>query len=474
MLGLVIYALTGTGVLYLTSLLPKTSELRKYDCSILTNLAYSGWNLGPKLDKHGLLNIKDLKHGQMRVLRPRSTIGGCAHGGDYNFLVRRGHLENVVIEFQGGGACWSYKTCTDPDNLEYTDLRILDMKIPYVGFSALDCAVWNIYHSYYIDGLFDPSTSNNPVSDWSYILVTYCTKDIHIGNSTRTYYPEDDASAKSLPITFRHQGQHNTDVVLDWVKQQFSNPDKVLITGCSAGALAAGIHGTSLSRYYAQNSPETNVTIVADGFMMLSTDSFVREGILSWGLGASCTLWELAKKGGALAEDATTSIQDYGLNVWQGITRYVADYGGATILISSLFDTVQRHFLRMMHPEEGGIGLNLNQVGLRILNRVDIADSAFIFSGEKHCETALSIALDSSELTSREYSSMKAYLEMLFAGEILPPPYVSEDCADIYGCDGILGSGVLEDQCGQCLITHDIYACMRLDPEWIERCSRAK
>jgi len=127
-----------------------------------------------------------------------------------------------------------------------------------------------------------------------------------------------------------------------------------------------------------------------------------------------------------------------------------------------------------MHPEEGGIGLNLNQVGLRILNRVDIADSAFIFSGEKHCETALSIALDSSELTSREYSSMKAYLEMLFAGEILPPPYVSEDCADIYGCDGILGSGVLEDQCGQCLITHDIYACMRLDPEWIERCSRAE
>jgi hypothetical protein len=375
-----------------------------------------------------------------------------------------------VIEFQGGGACWSYKTCSDPRNLEFTDLSVLDMKVPYLGISALDCAVWNSHHSKYVDGLFDPRTSNNPVSDWSYVLVSYCTKDIHVGNATKTYFPEADDNNSSM--TFRHQGQHNANVVLDWVKQQFSSPDKVLITGCSAGALAAGIYGTSLTRYYAERSPNTDVTVLADGFVMLATDSFVREGILSWGLGASCALWNLAVQGGAIDdEDMDTGIQDYGLNVWRGITRAVADYGGTTVLVSSVFDTVQRHFLRMMHPEERGIGSNINQVGLRILNRVDVVDSAFIFGGEKHCETALSIALDKSEMSSQDYDSMKLYLESLFNdSEQLPPPFICETCAGISGCDGNMGSGALEDQCGQCLSTPEAVGCTFLDHEWIAMC----
>jgi len=67
------------------------------------------------LDANGLVDIMDLEVGQMRVLRPTGEGIGCALGGDYSFLVRRGTagLDKVMVEFMGGGACWSYGTCAD-------------------------------------------------------------------------------------------------------------------------------------------------------------------------------------------------------------------------------------------------------------------------------------------------------------------------------------------------------------------------
>ena len=466
MLGPFGFAVTAVAALYSVSLLPKSDELRQYDCSILTNLKYSGWNLGPSLDEDGFVDIRDLKHGQMRVLRPKATKGGCLHGHDYAFLVRRGRLNRVVVEFQGGGACWNSKSCFDADNMKYTDVSMLDLKVPYIGIAAVDCSMWNSYHSKYLDGLIDKNIQNNPVSDWSYILITYCTKDLHLGNASRAY----KSLATNASVVFGHQGLNNANVALDWVKKQFPSPAKLLITGCSAGAIAAGVHGASLSKYYAQHSPRTDIKVLGDGFMMLTTEPFVRKGLLSWGLPGACALWELAVRGGAMVNSTTSKINhDYGWHVWKGITSTVAEHGGSTSVVSSVFDSVQRHFLRMMHPGEGGIGANANQVGLRILDRIDVVDSAIIFGGEGHCETALSLVTNEAEVSAQDYESSQRFLLELFSEDFVPQPYVCTSCssATIYGCDKILGSGALEDECGNC---NSSVPCSFQELDWPQRC----
>lgn len=35
----------------------------------------------------------------------------CARGTSYAFFFRRGTVNKLVVEFEGGGACWDKETC---------------------------------------------------------------------------------------------------------------------------------------------------------------------------------------------------------------------------------------------------------------------------------------------------------------------------------------------------------------------------
>jgi len=196
--------------------LMKREGLRKYDCE-LGNFLYAGLSQGPELDNKGLIEIRDLKERQMRILRPTAGVGGCALGDDYAFLVRRGNtLDKVVVEFQGGGACWSEETCSRGDNEDFTDTSLLDTTIPIFGFSLLDCSTWDSWglktHSNLFGGLIDREEKGNPVSGWSYIFVSYCTKDVHIGNK-KTIYGDNSTNTS---MTINHRGQANVDIVSEF------------------------------------------------------------------------------------------------------------------------------------------------------------------------------------------------------------------------------------------------------------------
>ena len=38
----------------------------------------------------------------------------CVHGGEYTFFVRKGTVNKVVFELEGGGACWNEASCALP------------------------------------------------------------------------------------------------------------------------------------------------------------------------------------------------------------------------------------------------------------------------------------------------------------------------------------------------------------------------
>ena len=288
-------------------------------------------------------------------------------------------------------------------------------------------------------------------------------QDVHIGNATTTYMPPADTAQQ--PITYNHRGQVNVDIVMDYVKEQFPSPEKVLVTGCSAGAIAAGIHGAALSEYYARTSPTTQITVIADAFAMMATDFFIRERIVNWGREV-CTLLDLMYQGGG----AWGGVEDYGLQIWRGVQGIVSSNGGLTAFVSSFEDKVQRKYYKLMAAFDDESAFEW-EIGLRILDRLSAVDTGFVFSGKEHCQTSLSLAMNKAE--NKDYPAFMKFLTSLFSDdEPIPPPVSCPLCTseETTGCNKVIGSNALMDNCAVCNedITRSTCAVNYTPPTWVE------
>jgi hypothetical protein len=136
----------------------------------------------------------------------------CADGSPYRFFVHPGDPARLVVEFEGGGGCWSAETCameiytrrvaTDPELARRLGLMV---------------------------GLYDRDNPENPVREWTHVYVPYCTGDLHWGNADRAY---DGVAA---PYTIRHRGARNAAAALAWTFENVPAPGQVAVVGCSAG-----------------------------------------------------------------------------------------------------------------------------------------------------------------------------------------------------------------------------------------------
>lgn len=144
----------------------------------------------------------------------------CALGGDYQFFARRGTTNNLMIYFQGGGACWSPFTCQEGRSY---DPSVVDHEFAHY------------------DGIFNLEHPDNPLADYNMVFIPYCTGDIHIGDLFVNYWDGVDIA---------HNGYNNSVAVLDWVYETFQNPTSVLTTGSSAGAYGAIYHSADIITQY--------------------------------------------------------------------------------------------------------------------------------------------------------------------------------------------------------------------------------
>ena len=95
----------------------------------------------------------------------------------FSFWARRGTSKNLVVFFEGGGACWDGLTCTFPIAAG------LPSQVPQFFVPAIDP---NASPANY-DGIFKSDNPANPVKDWSFVYIPYCTGDIHVGSATQQY-----------------------------------------------------------------------------------------------------------------------------------------------------------------------------------------------------------------------------------------------------------------------------------------------
>lgn len=218
----------------------------------------------------GLLPAAQAEQSSWKKVRPSSPVFGLdghshtascsAYPGtdaSYAFWARKGKLRNLVVYFEGGGACWNDLTCSFPgDGSGLGD----GFYTPAIAAGASPAG---------LDGIFNLERDDNPVKDWDMVYVPYCTADLHAGSAVQRYA---NAGVPGLPGRFdiRHKGYDNTMVVLDWVRRNLDTPRNVLVAGSSAGGYGATINFAWLRKLY----PGAKVNVLADASQGITTPAF--------------------------------------------------------------------------------------------------------------------------------------------------------------------------------------------------------
>ena len=183
----------------------------------------------------------------------------CSDGSPYRFFVHRGDASKLLMEYEGGGACWNGGSCeSDVYNKRITnDLVALQKTGP-------------------LPGIYDRANPANPLRDYTHVYVPYCTGDLHWGNAAATYQ-----SASGAPLVIQHKGSVNATSALDWAKANVLAPSQVAVFGCSAGGYGAALWSARVAQAY----PGARMVELADSAAGVAPEGFFGTLLASWGVG---------------------------------------------------------------------------------------------------------------------------------------------------------------------------------------------
>ena len=190
------------------------------------------------------------------TIRPGGDTG-CAHGTEFQFFVRPGTVNRLLIEFSGTGACWDEASCRQGSTLYRStaagELFILDEE----GAT----------------GVRDHGNARNPFKDWHHVYIPSCSGSGHWGDATITY----GSGSESFTVYFK--GTANSRAVLSWIFDNVISPEKVFVTGCSGGSFGALVWSAHVREHYGS---ATKVYQFADSGVGIVPDDFVVESYPRW------------------------------------------------------------------------------------------------------------------------------------------------------------------------------------------------
>ena len=167
--------------------------------SIAEELAATG--IGKYLDSTSPTGMTMLSGWEQYPYDPAESNAICLQGKPYQVFIRRGTTNKVMLYLEGGGACWNTQTCwTSPLAKLTSD--------PYFGV-----------------GILDPNDPNNPLADWNIVYAPYCDGSVFSGDNDVDY----DGNH-----TYHH-GVRNLSAAVSLMRQQFPDPDLIVVAGSSAG-----------------------------------------------------------------------------------------------------------------------------------------------------------------------------------------------------------------------------------------------
>jgi hypothetical protein len=180
-----------------------------------------------------------------KVFTGKDTI--CAFGAEYFFYFYQGTSNKLVIEFEGGGACWNATNCNQV-------IGTFSSSVDPEQFGGN------------LTGIHDHANPDNPFKDWSHVFIPYCTGDIHWGNKVNDYGS----------VKVNHKGRVNASAVLNWIYDKFEKPETIFITGVSAGSYGSIGWAPYIMNHYPDSFAiqlgDSGAGVVAEGFYSLIGD----------------------------------------------------------------------------------------------------------------------------------------------------------------------------------------------------------
>lgn len=176
----------------------------------------------------------------------------CDDGSPTGIAVNPGATDNVLVLFNGGGACWDYTTCID---------------LGTAASGPFGASQWSGYARAWRGSVFDRASEDNPFSDWTYVFIPYCTGDLHGGDHVVTYTRGDDSAE------YAHVGHTNVLRDLERIAATWTDPDKLVVAGLSAGGGGVLLNYATFRWYY----PNTESYLIDDSLPM-----FVGDAIQPW------------------------------------------------------------------------------------------------------------------------------------------------------------------------------------------------
>lgn len=143
----------------------------------------------------------------------------CRDGSPTGIGVSLGtETDKLMIYLEGGGACFNALTCgMNPAKYGKTNFTT-----GFVGPGAPHASA----------GIFNRGFAPNPVKNWTFVYVPYCTGDVHAGN-------QPDQTVPGVTGKQQFVGYVNVEKDLTRIVPSFPGLTKVLLTGISAGGFGA-------------------------------------------------------------------------------------------------------------------------------------------------------------------------------------------------------------------------------------------
>jgi hypothetical protein len=169
----------------------------------------------------------------------------------------------LMLFLQGGGACFNLLTCLNtPAAFGEADFTALA--------ATTDGGVG-------AGGVFDRSDAANPVKDWNYVYVPYCTGDVHSGD-------QPNGMVSGVSGTQAFVGYTNIGAYLERIVPTFPGLTQVLLTGVSAGGFGAAANYVRVARAFGS----VPVTLVDDSGPFMDTPYVAtclsQAWVQTWGL----------------------------------------------------------------------------------------------------------------------------------------------------------------------------------------------
>ena len=184
----------------------------------------------------------------------------CDDGSPTGIGVNGGSGPDLLFYFMGGGACWDNTTCFVANTATHGP----------IGAAQLNAAAKNLA----TNTVFDRDSPTNPFRDATYVLIPYCTGDLHVGDRLASYGGRP----------YHHKGRANVLAAAPRVAATWPNPRRLVVSGSSAGGYGAVFNYQTLRAYF----PEARGYLVDDSGPPLRDNDippgFRDAWIAAWGL----------------------------------------------------------------------------------------------------------------------------------------------------------------------------------------------